>query len=307
MPAFRNRVAFVVPTKDRPVDLRRLLASIDAQSVLPDQLIIVDGGDTTVEGVVGEFPRLHIEYVRHYPPSLSHQRNAGMARVRPEMALAGYLDDDLVFEPGALEAMLEFWETAPPEVGGARFNIIDEPHPSLVWLKALFGLDAPRRGAVLRSGFQTSISKTDRDLEVDWLSGGATVWRRGVVQEFRYDEWFLGFGYLEDVEYSYRVHSKYRFRVVAKAEVRHLYKPPRRDRLFHLGRWEAVNRMYFTRKNPQLSVLLCYWGLFGQIVLNFLRFLTLRNSDYLLRARGNFDGLVAVVQGRIDRTGGFIK
>ena len=72
MPAFTNSIAFVVPTKDRPHDLRRMLKSVQDQSVHPDQIVIVDGSTNPVADVASEFPDLKIEYVRCYPPSLSN-------------------------------------------------------------------------------------------------------------------------------------------------------------------------------------------------------------------------------------------
>ena len=38
------KLAYVVPTKDRPDDLRKLLESLAAQTRAPDQIVIVDGG-----------------------------------------------------------------------------------------------------------------------------------------------------------------------------------------------------------------------------------------------------------------------
>ena len=46
------RLALIIPTKDRPELLQRLLASIARQSSPPAQLIIVDGGTTSVERVL---------------------------------------------------------------------------------------------------------------------------------------------------------------------------------------------------------------------------------------------------------------
>ena len=83
MTTFSNRIAFVVPTKDRPDDLRRMLNSIEAQSVHPEEVIVVDGSKDSIEELVKEFPILRIKYVRCYPPSLAKQRNVGMAAVAP--------------------------------------------------------------------------------------------------------------------------------------------------------------------------------------------------------------------------------
>src|SRR5688572_20033463 len=88
-----HKLAIVVPTKDRPVELRRMLESVAAQTRRPEQVIVVDGSAPDIRAVVDGFPELAIDYVRVYPPSLSRQRNAGMRVVRGDITLAGYLDD----------------------------------------------------------------------------------------------------------------------------------------------------------------------------------------------------------------------
>src|SRR3984893_6719890 len=105
------QIFFIVATKDRPDDLRKMLRSFADQSVRPDGVIIVDGSDEPVEGVVTEFAvHLPLNYIQHRPPSASAQRNAGIRALPPETDLAGFLDDDAILEPGALERMISFWE-----------------------------------------------------------------------------------------------------------------------------------------------------------------------------------------------------
>ena len=300
-------MAFVVPTKDRPRDLHRMLGSVASQSCLPDRMIIVDGGDETVEEVTREFPTLNIQYIRVYPPSLSKQRNAGIDMLDPSMTLAGYLDDDLVLEPGAMETMFTFWEKAHPDVGGARFNIVNEKLPRGVWIKSLFLIDSRERGTILPSGFHTSIGPVTENKYVRWLTGGVTLWRRQVIEEFSYDEWFAGTGSLEDVDYSYRVGRKYKLVVVAGARVQHLSYPIRKDRNYLLGKWQAINRMYFVKKNPELSLPRFYWAMWGQLLLNVAKSMAERDSVGLRRATGNLVGLFRLATGRIDTTGGILK
>jgi len=304
-----NKIAFVVPTRNRPDDLRRMLSSVRAQSVWPDQIVLVDGGDEdlTVAEVARDFSDLNIDYRREYPPSLAKQRNVGIAALRPDISLAGYLDDDLVLEAGALRAMLTFWETAGPEVGGARFNLIDPSYSPATWLKALFLMDSPQGGRVLPSGFISLIPLVTADTRVEWLSGGATIWRRSVVREFDYDNWYSGTGYLEDVDYSYQVGQKYELWVVAVARMQHLTPPMRPDKNFILGKWQIINRVYFVRKNPTLSQAACAWSLFGQVVYNVGRWLVLRDWPAWERVRGNLDGVRQVLRGNLERVGGVMK
>jgi len=307
MPVFTNSIAFVVPTKDRLDDLRRMLRSVEDQSIHPDQIIIVDGSTTPVERVAKEFSSLNIDYVRIFPPSLAKQRNMGMGTVKSGITLAGYLDDDLVFEPGAMEGMLSFWENAPKDVGGARFNIITDDLPRMIWLKSLFIMESSQRGEVLRSGYQTAIGRVKNNMHVRWLSGGVTVWRRQVIEEFSYDEWFEGTGYLEDVDFSYRAGKKYKLVVVADACVQHLSYPLRKDKNYLLGKWQVVNRTYFVKKHRNLSFSICCWSFFGELMLNLATACWTADSGRFSRALGNCAGLVAITTGRVPRIGGVFK
>ena len=302
-----HKIAFVVPTKDRPDDLRRMLASVAAQTRVPDQLVVVDGSDPVVRHVVDEFPQLRTDYVRVFPPSLAKQRNAGMQALRADITLAGYLDDDIVLEPDAVERMLAFWDRAAPEFGGAAFSITNAPMPNWVGVKSLFGLDGRQPGRVLASGCVSTLGAQPHDTEVEWLCGGATVWRREVVDRYPYDEWFSGTGYLEDVDFSFNVGGRYRLMLVAGARLAHYSPPVRPDRQFLLGRWQVANRMYLVRKYRArgLSPVRAWIASLALAALNTV--FALRNREYWDRARGNWAGIADELRGRRAQLGGFLK
>lgn len=303
------KIAFVVPTKDRPEDLRKMLESVVRQTRQPDQLIVVDGSDPPVKEIVEAFPDLHADYVRIFPPSLSRQRNAGMAHVRADISLAGYLDDDIVLEPEAVERMLAFWGKAAPDIGGAAFNITNAPMPNWITLKRWFDIDDPRPGKVLPSGCVSTLGSRPENVAVDWLCGGATVWRREVIDNYPYDEWFVGTGYMEDVDFSFNVGAKYRLVLVTGARLAHYSPPVRPDRQYLLGRWQVVNRMYFVRKyrHRGMSIARAWWACFGMVLLNSGYALLRRERPYWNRARGNISGILAEFVGRREQISGHLK
>jgi GT2 family glycosyltransferase len=291
-----GKVAFVVATKDRPRELARMLQSLRAQTRKPDQVVIVDGGADSFDSVVAEFPELPVDYARCLPPSASKQRNAGVRMVKPDMDLVGFLDDDVVLESDAIEAMMRFWEHALEDVGGAAFNMTN--HPALVaaplkrsGLAERLGLYSRKRGAVLRSGFQTMVGVVDRDLTVEWLSSGASVWRRPVLDENGFDEWFGGYSYLEDLDFSYRVGLSHNLVVVAAARFEHLPAPSGRGNGFVFGRREIRNRLHFVRKYPGLSVTQCVVSLLVRTSMNFAGVFHRGGVYSLQRFLGNLAGL----------------
>ena len=80
---------------DRPRDLEKLLASLQVQTYKADQIIIIDGGIKTIDGICNKYPSLKIDYITVRPPGLTKQRNAGMKLLADDITLVGYLDDDL--------------------------------------------------------------------------------------------------------------------------------------------------------------------------------------------------------------------
>jgi len=304
-----HRLSLVVPTKDRPDDLRRLLGSIAAQTRVPDQVVVVDGSEPPVKAVCDAFPVLPLDYVRVFPPSLAAQRNAGMARLRPEITHAGYLDDDIVLERDAVERIMLAWECAGEDVGGIGFNITNRPRPPLIRLRRLFLLEHREPGRMLASGCAASHYVCERDHDADWLSGGAATWRRDVVERYPYDEWFVGTGLLEDVDFSFNVRGSYRLVVASAARLAHYSWPIRAESQYLLGKWQVVNRMYLVRKYRErgMATLPAWWASVGMVLLHGAAALARRSPPLLARARGNLGGMLDELLGRRERIGGFLK
>ena len=300
-------MAYVVPTKDHPEDLAKMLESLARQTVLPDQVVVVDASQPDVADLCARFSGLSLTYVRHYPPSLAAQRNAGMAAVLPDIDVAGYLDDDLVLEPDATERMAEFWRSADATVGGASFSIINQPTGRTQRFQRFFLMSDDVSGRVLASGFPSQIPFVDKTIQTEWLYGGATMWRREVIAAYSYDEWYSGYGFLEDVDYSYRVSRKYRLFVVGDARTWHFSAPMADAKQFEFGRQQTFNRMYFIRKMGCFSRPAVMWAMTGTVVLNLLSTIRRRSRPSLDRLKGNLVGLYAALSGRRTPFGGLWK
>jgi hypothetical protein len=83
------------------------------------------------------------------------------------------------------------------------------------------------------------------DLHVDWLPSGAVVWRSEILRTCRFDEFYNGYSYLEDLDFSYRVRRRWRLAVVADARYYHYPSPIRHARQYGFGKTEVRNRLYF--------------------------------------------------------------
>jgi GT2 family glycosyltransferase len=261
-----------------------MLKSLVAQSYKPDQIIIVDGSGDPVKDVLKEFSTLPIDYVRCIPPSAARQRNIGIKAVAPDINLIGFLDDDTVLEADSLEKMMEFWEKASDDLGGAAFNMVNHPPLYASWLKSLpltekLGLYSKDRGKVLSSGFHTMIGYIPETTFVQWLPTGATVWKKKIFEKFKFDEWFEGYSYLEDLDFSYQIGKEYRLAVVANAEYYHYAASSGRSSSYEFGKRE-------------LSIFKCYMSLVLRTFISLSLAIREFKVSYVKRALGNIAGFL---------------
>lgn len=110
------------------------------------------------------------------------------------------------------------------------------------------------------------------------------------MDEVRFDEFFDGYSYLEDLDFSYSVGKRYRLAVVAGAGFRHYPSPSGRVSSYHAGKVEVRNRLYFVRKNA-LSVGRCYLGLLVRLTMTLWYAILGHRGKNLTRALGNIVGI----------------
>lgn len=300
-------ICFVVATKDRPNDLRRMLDSLAEQTSPPALVILVDSSAISVSFVVDEFrKRLNLQYLRHQPPSASGQRNAGIQAVPRDIDFVAFLDDDATLEPDALEKMLAFWATAPSDVGGATFNMVNHPAQAMQGVKRwpmvkALGLYTNQPGRVTRSGWQTMIGFVPKDLAVEWLPSGAVVWRAEILKTCRFDEFFEGYSYLEDLDFSYTLGRGWRLTAVAGARYNHYPSTLRHSRPLGFGKTEVRNRFYLVRKHG-LSYSQCWLGLILRMGMTLCYGVVHFDRDALSRVCGNCLSMAAELKSLLARS-----
>lgn len=265
--------AIVVITKNRIDKLFRLLASLEQQTVSPEQLILVNAGKYSIYTQLVGHINIPLTYIDNsHPTSLSQDKNKALHYLKPHITNVCFLDDDLVLEAEALERMLKFLETAP-EVAGASFNIVDKPDIKPSWYRRLFLLDSSQRGRVLASGHHTGFNTNNDTLFAQWLPGGCTMWRRAILHRFPFDEWYQGAGYWEDVDHSYTIGNHYKLAVVSSARIWHC---PEGGSSGFSGQWHFVNKHH-------LSKLAFLWSLVGEILIALCLAIRRRKVSYLRR------------------------
>jgi GT2 family glycosyltransferase len=289
-----SRSALIVCTRNRPADIRRLLASMARDRSASVDVLIVDSSDndTTRVAVAGCNDR-RVRYAR-CAPGLTRQRMAGVSMLAREVEMVHFVDDDVVLETGYVGAIEAIFDTDPLVLGvGGRITNLPDHTPRLLW--RLFLLDSVRGGAILRSGVNVlPFGVPDRG-RVEWLSGCSMSFRRSVFAELSFDLGMEDDSLGEDVDFTTRVARRGHLCIADRARLAHLSSIVNRENKHRRARREIVARHRRVCGNNRGGAVLAafWWAVAGDILLNGtngalrLRRDSLRRSWAVIRAVGD--------------------
>lgn len=288
---------FVIATRNRANDLVKTVESLVAQTVLPSELCIVDSSDQTptrsqIEKLCAD-AGISLDY--HHPAArgLTVQRNAGIDRTKGDPVF--FIDDDVWMDERCHEAILDEYDRWGPELGGVRATPMRPARPSTATIlyRKLFGIGGwwPENSGRIRAGlYAEGISEAAGVRKVQYFNGWFMSYRRDVLESERFDEALSGYGYKEDIDFSYRVFKRGRVLVqTPRARCHHLRSGASRMSTHQLQRMNLANQFYLHRKlMPQTwrYRAALWWALLGLFLLNVPKAAQTRDP-------GLFTGLVA--------------
>jgi len=251
-------VSVIIPTKNRPADLAAMLPSLFRQTVIPDQLIIVDQSasdesERQVRSLYEEAsPEIRNGLGLHYfhEPNVSGgatARNRGLEIVNADVTL--FLDDDVMLEPDFIERLLDVYSSHPDAAGvsGIVTNAPAEHRLSRWWWNKIF-----MRG-VLRDDRQPVYWNVARlgstsPIRVSRFTGMMMSFRTEVIRDHRFDENLQGVSDGEDVDFSVRLGPEAVLLINPSARLVHNASPMGRE-TGHWLRREARSVYYLYHKN----------------------------------------------------------
>jgi glycosyltransferase involved in cell wall biosynthesis len=203
----RNEVKFtvVIPTRNRPIPLTILLNRIVDQSILPEEIIIVDSSEikqSTYESIDAS-----IKYIHTTEKSAAKQRNIGMASAKEDTQVLFFLDDDTNPNSTYFENMLDtLFSFNAIGVSGLALNPKKieriKPNGLIGFVKKISFLDSNVDGKVLMSGIGVPVRAINAGfIEVEWLIG-CSCWDFQKIKKLKFEEDFKGYSLGEDVIFS---------------------------------------------------------------------------------------------------------
>lgn len=305
------RSTVIIPTYNRPSELKGFIESLLRQTKMPDELIVVDDGNLPGIPLKSECEDSGIKciYLKKDVPGLTESRNAGINVSSGDIIL--FFDDDVVLSPEYLEEIMSLYQEdekgAIMGVGGVIDNI--PPLSLKLRLRKIFDvvflLSGFSEGRVLPSGFCVDYGYGNRIKklkEVDFLPGCACSYRKAVFSEFSFTEQYRDYGFGEDKDFSYQVAKKYKIMINPKARLLHLESPKMRPDKTVAGRKFIMGYyMFFSRHVKQgfWSWIIFYYSMTGYLLARCMALMVFPNKGKVERLKGVFDAMKDIIGGSL--------
>ncbi len=308
-----RRISVIIPTYNRPNELRVCMRSLVRQSTLPDEILVVDDGDLKKVPHSEEADRRGItcRHLHKDTPGLTESRNRGIEESTGDIIF--FFDDDVKLFPDYIENVLDIYRRDPDHrIGGVGGNVINTKPMSLPRLLR-YALDLPcgisgvKEGRVLRSGFCTDFGTTPFPIRsprpVEFLPGAAFSFRREVFARHRFQPGFRDVALGEDKDFSIEVGHDYRLVFHPHARLYHYESELMRPAKRNWGRKHINGHYLIFRRYVKTQPL--DWLFFWYAVLIYLAERSLIAGIQLDRSQfqhvlGAFDALLAIVRGTTD-------
>jgi glycosyltransferase involved in cell wall biosynthesis len=252
------RISVVTPTYLRPQEISELLLHLKDQTVLPFEVILIDGADPSnketenaVAAISQDLP-YRCTYLRH-DRGTAIQRNAGIENAQGDFV--AFIDDDIRLDADYFEQMLAAYaEDKQMRVGGIAGYITNQyldasKSPRWRWYRRLrlFGTYQPGRYDYT-TGYPINryLHPPHAGLrEIDFMGSNCGVWRREVFDRgLRFSPFFADYGVLEDAHLALRARRDWTLWECGKAHCQHFHSPRGRINKRRLAWKTAVNYRY---------------------------------------------------------------
>lgn len=301
------KVSVIIPTKDRIEDVVECIHSIRKQSILPYEIIVVDASSTDLLEEVIKILVTNSEisyiYLKQREKGLTKARNIGIEHAIGDVIL--FLDDDVILDTKYIQNILQIYEDDDMmEIGGVCGVFKKKEYKSWIsFTKKAFAhfflIDSPADGKVLSSSFNTTFNDLQDVVQVDWLLGYNMSYRKNVFDEFRFDEWFEGYGLGEDLDFSYRVSKKYKLVATPFAKLEHKYSNIGRSDIRRYHSDLIFNHYYFFKKNMKNRTIIPFiWADLGYIIYNI---------SFFLIGLNKLNNLLGIIHGNIRIVDEYLK
>ena len=289
----RLTMSVIICTRNRLDCIGACLQSLAFQTILPDELIIVDSSSIPLIAqqsflaIFNEHTFSHTNLLyRHTKPGLTYQRNFGIDMAHGDIVY--FFDDDVVLEPHYIKEMQRIFAGHPKYAGGCGSitNIAPYKKTFRDFVRKVFLIQRNHAsGNFTSSGMPTHTYGTTEFKEVQTLGGCCCAYRATVFKDNRFDEHLKRYAYMEDCDFSKRVANNHKLFYNPFAKLVHNQSPLNREKLVDFRTMFSNYYTYLFFKNfypeHKLRIIAYLWSMTGLCFEAIYSTITQCNAGYI--------------------------
>jgi glycosyltransferase involved in cell wall biosynthesis len=281
-------IGLLIPTRNRPRQVAKLLQSVASSLTKPEQIVIVASGESITNVILQFKDVLSISYLHINERGQIRQKMLGIQEFRSSIDWIFFCDDDLLFESATLNLLRSrIMSISSDNVVGIGTNLVDFSLKISTnnFEKVMKKLKLFKYGKVTKSGKNNFYMDSSNMIETEWLNG-ASIWRRQVAETYHFPYLEARYSICEDLIFSYK----------AGKEDKLIFDPSIRLRNqedfseFSYTEIEIATfvwKVYFLSENSSISPVFFYFREGFLIAKKVIRF---------RKSRIEFPGLISVVR-----------
>lgn len=291
----------------------RTMNSIKNQTLFPREVLVIYNKNNLNISEKIQF----LYESSHYPIfweeakncSLGYERNR--AAVSSQSEIIVFVEDDVILDSDCLENLVEIfnndkWNEVGGVIGHDTNARILSPLLKKYW-RWFFGVELAKPGCLLSSGRVTRYNEIPffaGSIQVDYIAGCCTAWRRNVFKLYNYSEFSNLDSFGIDLEFSLRAAKNYRLLFVSSARFLKPYNFPSNKITYFLGYKEVIRDYYIwlqqRRFKSNWQNIQYWWYEVGLICENMFYCIQKRRIRALIKIiLGRFLGYIAIIIGKI--------
>lgn len=265
-------VSVVICTYKRPEVLHILLKSIENQSKLPENLIIVGTSEidfnTDTNNQIIKLRNKGIKVEKFFAPKgLTKQRNFSVNQLPTNTTIVCFLDDDILIPKNYIESVSNNFRDLPDAIGigfVTHDNLNRKNHIN-IW-DSISMNNSFRPGKLLKSGINSGFDYQSKPYLVDWLPGCSMSYKYNIFQNVNFDERRSDVGWGEDVDFSFRTKEFGNLYMVSISDLVHTRSKVNRDGVQRIMELDYLSKVYFAL--DKIGPVKFSWIIFS-IIFNF--------------------------------------
>jgi glycosyltransferase involved in cell wall biosynthesis len=287
------KTTIIICTKDREKDLIGCINSINRQTVLPNELIIVDDGNLDNSIIANRVnKKIKLRYFKKSIPGLPASRNLGVRNSLGDVIF--FFDDDIVLHKDYIKNILMLYRDDSSKVIKGMGGLVKQKRRKLYdgikeFLESITLVRPRRPGIVSHFGFCNAFqehhfkkicNQIPNKINVQSLSGCCMSFRKEIFKEILFDKNLTGYALGEDLDFTYRIFKKYPkgLYICPRAKIFHKMSKISRINIKDESYKSIVFKFYFFKKYIEKTFknyFINIWSIFGLFFLDIFSIIAL--------------------------------